>query len=301
MSATKVIIGTKVFIPEEQRPKLTPDDVKGIFLKTADESLSRLQMDYVDILYVHNVQDLGFLNNPGIKEALHQLKEKKKVRHTGFSAHMNMTELVEDAVMQDFYEVIQIAFNYAMSDDAKLAGALKAAHAKGIGLIAMKTQCMQYWYKEYVPSEKQAFYQGNILHTAVLKWVLKHDFITCAIPGFTTFNQMEQDFAVAYDLDYTAEERKFLEDRNVKSAAGTCLQCSGCLASCPKGMDVPTLMRTHMYAACYANYWEARSTLANLPQDKNLHACISCNACTASCVRRIDVPRRIRELKIIFA
>lgn len=298
----KVIIGTKVFVPHEHRPRMSTGDLKKFFLDTAEESLKRLQTDVIDIFYVHNVQDLGYLNNPGIKEALMILKDQKKARNIGFTVHNNMTELVQDAVRSGFYDVIVAAFNYSMADDSSLIETLEKASAKGIGLIAMKTQCTQYWYREYVPSEKQSYYQGKILHTAVLKWALRHNFITCAIPGYTTFQQMEEDFSVACDLKYTPEERKFLEDRAVKLALQSyCRQCGNCLVSCPKGVDIPALMRAHMYAVCYANFHQARSTLDEVSGAKGLAACKSCESCTARCVRRVPVDKRIQELKVIYA
>lgn len=298
----QVVIGTKVFVPHEQRSQTSSAALKMIFLNTAEESLKRLQTDFLDILYVHNVQDLWYLNNPGIREALQVLKDQKKVRHIGFSVHSNMTELLVDAAESGFYEVIAVAFNYSMADDVDLISALQKAHERGIGLIAMKTQCTQYWYRDYVPSDKQQYYQGKILHTAVLKWALRHDFITCAIPGYTTFEQIEEDFSVASDLEYTPEERTFLEDRNVKLALQSyCRHCQSCLATCPKGVDIPALMRTHMYAACYGNFFLARDTLDEIPKEKGLAACKSCETCTARCVRLVDIPRRLQELRLIYA
>ena len=118
----------------------------------------------------------------------------------------------------------------------------------------MKTQCSQYWYRENVAGSKQSYYEGKIVNSAVLKWALWNDFIMTAIPGYTNFQQMEEDFSVAYDLEYTPEEKKFLEDRDVELSLGYCRQCQQCLSTCPKGGDISTLMRTHMYAACYTNF-----------------------------------------------
>ena len=297
----KVIIGTKVYVPHEQRPRMSPAELKKVFLETAEQSLRRLRTDVLDIFYVHNVQDIGYLNNPGIKEALQILKESGKVRHLGCSVHTNMTELVLDAVRSGFYEVLAVAYNYAMADDSDLKGALEQAHAKGIGLIAMKTQCMQYWYRENVPSEKQPYYEGTISQTAVLKWALRHEFITCAIPGYTNFEQMEEDIPVASNLEYTAEERRFLQDRAVKLAAMSyCRQCGSCLATCPQGVDIPALMRAHLYAVCYANFDLARDTIQGISNGRGLQACVSCRTCTVRCGRRVPVGRRMRDLEIIY-
>jgi len=295
----KVIISTKVYVPTQQR-NITPEAAKETYLRIAGESLKRLQTDHVDILYSHNVPDLKWLNNPGIIEALQQLKKEGKTRFIGFTTHMNMTECIKDAIRSGVFDVIETAYNYSLSDEEDYRNTLQQAVKKGIGLVAMKTQCSQYWYRQNLPQSLQKFYEGKIVHTAVLKWALKNDFITTAIPGYTTFQQMEEDFSVAYDLEYTEEEKKFLEDRKVKLSLGYCRQCQTCLATCPYGVDIPTLMRTHMYASCYSNFYQARDAMDSIPTEKGLRVCQSCQSCNASCVNRIDIGQRIDELKNLF-
>jgi predicted aldo/keto reductase-like oxidoreductase len=258
----KVMIATKIYIPRGQR-QMSPESAKSEYLKIADECLQRLQTDYVDIMYSHNVDTLDWLNNPGILEALQILKEKKKARFIGFTTHKNMTECINSAVASSPYEVIEMAFNYAMSDDLKLLDVMKSAVKKRIGLVAMKTQCSQYWFREQVPRKKQKFYQGKIMHTAVLKWALRNDLITTAIPGYTNFQQM-------------------------------------CVASCPHGVDIPSLMRTHMYVACYGNLYQAHDTLEEIPEGRSLDACAACGTCKAKCAHDIDIGNRIDELKATY-
>jgi predicted aldo/keto reductase-like oxidoreductase len=188
-----------------------------------------------------------------------------------------------------------------MADDHNLSDSLKQASEKGIGLIAMKTQCSQYWYREHVPESGQRFYEGKIMHTAVLKWALRNPMITTAIPGFTTYQQLDEDFVVARNLDYTPDEKAFLEDRNVKLSLNYCLQCGHCVSTCPRRVDIPTLMRTHLYAACYSNFYQARDALDSIPKNQNLDSCSACDICMAKCLHHIDISRRINALKCIFA
>ena len=296
----KVIIGTKVYVPHQQRG-MSPDKAKETYLRIAEESLKNLQTDCVDILYSHNVTTLEWLNNPGIIEALQQLKKQGKTRFIGFSVHTNIAECIGDAIRSGVFDVIETAYNYAMSDDQTLHDTFKKAVAKGIGLVAMKTQCTQYWYRENVPSDKQSFYEGKIMHTAVLKWALRNDFITTAIPGYTTFQQMEEDFSVARNLEFTEEEKKFLDDREIKLSLGYCRQCRKCQSTCPRGVDIPALMRIHMYAVCYNNFNQARDALDEICSGKGLKSCISCTTCSAMCANRIDIPRRMSELKAIYS
>ena len=296
----KVILGTKAYIPHEQR-NISSEEKKNFFIKTAEESLKRLKIDTIDIFFVHNVMDISYLNDPGILEAMQLLKKQGKIRFAGFSIHSNMTECIKDAIHSKFYDVIETAFNYAMSDDKELLLTLDSASKQGIGLIAMKTQCTQYWYRDYVPDVKQHYYKGKILHSAVLKWVLQHDFITTAIPGFTTFEQIDADFSVVSDLSLTSEERMFLEDRKVKTSLAYCVQCRTCISTCPKNVDIPALMRTHMYAQCYGNFYQARDAIAEMPENKSLMACDVCTTCRAVCAHQIDIPNRIKELKNRYA
>lgn len=298
----KVVIATKVFIPHQQRG-MPHKQAKEFFLKTMAESLKRLQTDYVDILYVHNVGTVEYLNNPGIKEALHLLKEQKKTRFIGFTTHSNMAECLNDAAQTGFYEVILTAYNYSMGDNKELIAAMKKAASKGIGLVAMKTQCKQPWYRsQYEPTDKHTYYDGKISHTALLKWAMRHRFFATSVPGYTTFEQMEEDFSVAYGLEYTSEEKTFLEDRNVKLAmASVCQQCYCCVPTCSKGVDIPTLIRTHMYAASYGNFYQARDTLDSIPANKGLQACTSCDRCKAGCANAVNIAGRIDELKTIYA
>jgi len=282
------------------RPKVSPEELKKIFLTTAEESLKRLRTDYLDILYVHNVPDVAYLRNPGILEALAELRIRKKARFLGFSTHTNMTACVEDAIKMNFYDVILTAFNYAMAGDTAYLDSLKRAAGKGIGLIAMKTQCTQYWYREHVPQDKLRFYEGGVLHSAVLKWALRHDFITTAVPGYTTFEQMTTDLAVARDLSLTDEEKAFLEDRGVKLALETyCVQCARCVPTCPSAADIPALMRAHLYAACYGNFSELEATLRDIRPERGLEACRSCPECRAVCARGVGIGSRIEELKVL--
>ncbi|HMA54160.1 MAG TPA: aldo/keto reductase, partial [Acidobacteriota bacterium] len=142
---SKAVIATKVNIPPPQRAGLSAPALKETFLKVFDGSLRRLQTDYVDIIYVHDVSEVDDVKRPGLLEALATLKDRKKARFVGFSCHRNMAACLDEAVSLGAYDVLLVAYNYAMQDDDRLKRSLDAAAAKGIGLVAMKTQCMQSW------------------------------------------------------------------------------------------------------------------------------------------------------------
>ncbi|MEW6367244.1 MAG: aldo/keto reductase [Acidobacteriota bacterium] len=299
----EVCIATKM--PGIPRSVIAQMDVERVCDYCLDQiagCLQRLQTDHVEMIYIHDVSDPAYLVDPGSRKALEIAKREKKARWVGFSTHSKMIDCLNAASRDGFFDVVLSSFNYSMSENTAYMKALETAAAKGIGLIAMKTQCKQPWYREPEYESGDQFYQGNIVHTALLKWVLRHEFITTAIPGFTTFQELDEDFSVAGNLEYTPNEERFLKDRNVRIAMkSVCQQCGQCVATCSGRADIPTLMRSHMYAACYSNFQQARATLDEIPAGRGLSSCSSCDTCTARCANRVDIARRLDELKVIFA
>ena len=288
--ATKCLIGPQ-----------TGKTAKEIFLRQFSESLSRLQMDYVDILYYHMPPGLDQINDPYIWEAFTELKKQKKIRFSGFSIHTDWPEAVNDAVKRKFYDVILISYNFSMYGDKRIADSIRLAHDAGIGLVAMKTQCRQDWYKRQLPSDLQSFYSETNMNTALLKWVLKNERICTAVPGFTTVDQLREDISVAVDLEYTQEEKDFLENKNVRVAIqSVCRQCGTCTESCSRNADVRALIRTHMYALSYGNPLMARKTLDQIEPGRGISNCAGCTDCTSKCKYRVPVAERISELRGIY-
>lgn len=296
-----VVVSTKIYLNENPKNVPTGQAAKDTFLKRFDQSLSRLQMDYVDILYYHALASRDQALDPYIIEALTELKAQKKIRYTGISTHVHWPEFLPAVADQGFYDVALLSFNYSMSGDPAFLNAARYARSKGMGLVAMKTQCQQAWYRRMLPGAVQKFYEGQVMHGALLKWVLRHEEFATAVPGYTTFQQLEEDFVVARSLEYTPEEKRFLEDRNVKVAMqGNCQICGKCTGSCPKGADIPNLMRTHMYAYSYGNAPKARETLDEIDPSAGLQACSECPTCVAQCVRSVDIARRVDDLKVLY-
>lgn len=298
----QVVIATKVpparpELMDQMGDKLVEEEFLGRF----EQSLARLQMAHVDILYIHSISDPAQLTRPGLLAALEKVKKAKKARFVGFSTHKNVTECLEAAVPLGHYDVILSPINYSLAGEKPLLEAMAKVAKAGIGLVAMKTQCRQAWARESAAAGPE-FQEGGAWHSALLKWALRVESVATAIPGYTTFQQLETDWPVAFDLEYTPEEARFLADPGVQLALNhACRQCGACAASCPRGIDVPALVRAHMYAADYGNFSEMRRALDEIPAGRGLRACEGCASCTAACLRGVQVARRLGELKAIFA
>jgi predicted aldo/keto reductase-like oxidoreductase len=134
-------------------------------------------------------------------------------------------------------------------------------------------------------------------HKAMLKWVLRHKSVATAIPGYTTFDQLDENFSVAANLEYSKEEQDFLRTAQVELAQSFCTRCEECMPSCPRNVDIPTLMGTYMYAYQYCNIEHACATEKTIPKESGLDVCRTCDACEAKCPKSLDVAQRIDALK----
>ncbi|UCD63099.1 MAG: aldo/keto reductase [Candidatus Zixiibacteriota bacterium] len=292
----ETIIGTKILTPQ-QRTGLSYEALKAKTISSCEASLGRLKMEHVDILYIHDVRDSAPLNDPGIIDGLTELKKQGKVRSTGVATHAAMADVINGVVAGGFFDVVLTAINFTMADDANLLAAVRNAGEKGVGIVAMKTLAGGARWPN--PASRQD-YTSSTITTAALKWVLRTEGVSTSIPGYTNYEHMREDFSVAYDLEYTDEERSFLSDNSIRLGMGFCRQCRSCLAACPDKVDIPGLMRTHMYAAQYGNLFEARATLDALPAERGLKKCIDCSTCVARCAHSVDIAGRIDELKTLY-
>ena len=285
-----VVIGTKVFL---RGVGVSARDAQAhdAFRQVAEASLKRLQTDHVDILYYHSVDSAEDLRAEGPLQALAELKKEGKTRFIGVSTHQGAVVLPE-AVRLGLFDVGLVPVNYTMASNKALLDAVDHAARAGMGIVAMKTQAgglsrPDRALPNVLPPHSQ---------TALLKWVLHNQSITTAVPGVTVYDQLEQNITVAFDLEYTAAEKAFLGDRALVTQAQFCQQCGQCQTDCPYGVEIPTLMRSHMYAVQYANLDMARSTLACLDTGKGLAPCTSCGACKAVCRNDVNIGANIGRL-----
>ena len=182
------------------------------------------------------------------------------------------------------YDVVLTAYNFQKSDIADLNKAIREAAQTGMGVVAMKTQAGAFWDK----ARKEP-----INMTAALKWALGNPDITTAVPGFTTFDQLETDVKVLRDITLTEQEKKDLR-LGTQTGGLYCQQCGTCLAQCPKALPIPSLMRGYMYAYGYRNLEAARDVVASLGLSEN--PCGDCGTCGVRCAFSFDIRDRVTDI-----
>jgi len=257
------------------------------FLQKLDTSLKRLNLDHVDILYLHGASNKQYTLNENHLAALRKAKESGKTRFVGVSTHENMTEIINTIRESGFYDVVLTSYNFRMASDVAMNKAIEDAAKAGVGIVAMKTMAGGFWDK----ARTQA-----INTTAALKWALQNPHITTSIPGCTAFEHLEENLKTLKDITLSDRELEDLKEKPATSGL-FCSGCQQCLADCPKGLRIPDMMRAYMYAYGYKDLELARITMDETKAGND--PCQGCLSCNVNCKMGFNVAEKIADISRI--
>lgn len=277
------VIATKARLPNDQKTGLyTEEATEEAFLKKVDVSLRNLGLQYVDIYYHHNVwKKESALYEPIIK-ALEKVKKAGKARFVGITTHMNEPEVIQAAIDSKFYDVILTSYNFQQKHFLQVREAISRAAQAGIGIVGMKAIRGG---SRQTPTVKNA--------VAALKWTLQDPNVTTNVPGFTTFEELKVDLAVAENPALTELEKMDLK-KEVSVSGLYCQGCRQCVGQCPEHLPIPDLMRAYMYTYGYRNVAHAQDLVLSLNLSEKV--CEDCDSCPVKCSIGFNVSKKIRDV-----
>jgi predicted aldo/keto reductase-like oxidoreductase len=276
-------------------PKGT-DHQKGIFTDTTageafkadiEGSMKRLNVDYLDILFLPFAAKKESVFFEPLLRVMEDFKKSGKARYIGVATHSYSDEAVKAAADTGIYDVVMMAYNFRMNEAQTVKEAIDYGAKAGLGFIVMKSMAGGYW-----DSGRTQPINSN----AALKWVLQNENMHTVMSGMTTFDELQSNLALVKDIKMTDQD---LKDLKLASAANTglfCLQCHDCKGQCPNNLDIPTLMRSYMYAYGYRNMHHARQTY---DLAANSSACSLCDECSVVCRAGFDIKDKIRNISRI--
>jgi len=279
------VLCTKVFLSSIDRKTglLSADGRPEELDEKLAISLGRLGVDAVDVFYLHSQTVRETVLHPRLLEALTRIKRAGKARFIGLSTHKNEPEVIRAAVEAKIYDVVLTSYNFRQDHHPEVESAIGEAAAAGLGVVVMKTQAGVYWDKE----KKQP-----IEPRAALRWALRRPHVTTAIPGFTTFDQLQVDLEVLREPVLTDDDQKRLERPAV--VGFYCQGCGACDGHCREDLPIPELMRGYMYAHAYRNREAAHDLVTDLGLPRAV--CGDCDGCSVRCAKGFDVRDRIADV-----
>jgi predicted aldo/keto reductase-like oxidoreductase len=292
------VIATKESLPKNRITGLYRGGAtEKAFLGQLDISLKRLGLEYVDILYQHNVWKREAVLFEPVLKALEKAKKEGKTRFVGVSTHRNEPEVIQAAVDSQVYDVVETAYNFRQKHYVEVRKAIATAAKAGLGVVAMKTigGWSPEWQEHFGGLGSPGPYlagQGADVRAA-MKWVLQDPNVHTIIAGITTFDQLEVDLKLQGDFSLSKSEKENLQSAALQSSL-YCQGCGTCLNACVKQLPIPDLMRAYMYVYGYRNLVEAQDLLASL--DIPANPCEDCGPCPVQCLNRWNVSERLQNI-----
>ncbi len=280
------IISTALFTPPLVEPR-TKNFRKGLpsdlLEKELEGSFERLGMDYIDIYYIAGVASQEAVTYEPFLKTLYKFKKQGKIRFLGITTHQNEPDVIRATVDCKAYDLVATAYNFRQPHKREVEEAMAYAAQSGLGIIGMKTQAGVFWDEER---------KYPINNKAAIKWAIQNKNIHTIISGFANTEQMNVNLEAMEDPVLTQEEKQDLKlSETIPSTGLYCSQCGECMTQCKNPFDIPTLMRSYMYAYGYKNPAKAKETLE---QVASLGIpCMSCNMCSVRCQMGFNIRKKI--------
>jgi aryl-alcohol dehydrogenase-like predicted oxidoreductase len=265
-------------------------------IRSAENSLRSLKVDVIDVLQLHGISTEAEVTDERAREALRKLIDQGKVRAAGVTTHRGQESVLRAVATHGFYKTVLVAYNFrsdtgvaatlkgALGMSEGLSNAIRAVAASGIGVIAMKTQAGGY---ASPPG-------GFSPHQAALAWVLSNPGVATTIPGMTSYAQVEENLG-ARGKRFGLADRIALGRYALEIGDRHCGLCGACGGVCPRGVEVPNVLRALTYLEGYREEDLARAAYGSLPPGRNAAACGDCGACLVACRLRLPVGRLARR------
>ncbi len=254
--------------------KTQATDAEG-FWEDLEDSLRKLQTDYIDIYQFHNPD---FCPRPGdgtgLYEAALKAKEEGKIRHIGITNHR--LPVAREAVESGLYETLQFPFSYLSSDeDLALVAKTRAA---GMGFIAMK-----------------ALAGGLINDSAAAYAYMSRSQFDHVAPIWGIQRESELDEFLSYQDCPPAIDSRIMDriDKDRQELSGEfCRGCGYCMP-CPAGIEINTcarmslLLRRSPSTGYLSPQWQEKMKL--------IESCLHCNQCMKKCPYGLNTPELLKR------
>jgi predicted aldo/keto reductase-like oxidoreductase len=283
---------------------------KDSILQSVEDSLQRLQTDYLDVLSIHGAERPEDLVDERVASTFERLKKEGKCRFCGLSCHSNHERVVRTAVDCGRYDMVQVGYNIfdieepsqdvETYDDylgvSRMRDLIRYAAAHEVGVVAMKTL--------KVGGRRQNLdrYRAGTssLFQAMLKWVLEDPHVSSAVTEMLNRQQMEEDLAAA-GAALMAEERSALWLHVAENGRDYCRLCGRCREQCPSGIATSDILRLLAYHETYGKTSAAKTGYSVFAPAETVLACRDCGSCEKACPYGVRIRASLKKAHVTLA
>ena len=290
-----------------------PEDRQKIFLVTKsyawtltemteelDQSLERMNTDYVDLFFVHGIAGIDELSND-MKVWAEKSKAAGKFRFFGFSTHSNMEDCMLDASKLGWIDGIMMSYNYRLMYSDLMKRAVDACAKAGIGLTAMKTQgggSIETYTDAKRKLTARFLKKGYTDAQAKLKAVWENPNIASICSEMPNMTILMENVAAALNRTrLSARESQALHQYAWDTRSDYCTGCAYICESTLSGrIPICDTMRSLMYWRSYADFGRAVRHFNKIPENIRLQmAELDYSQAEQNCPQNMPIGKLIRE------
>lgn len=269
-----------------------------------DESLERLNVDYLDCLAIHGLNTREHLNwvlSSGFAQVVQTVVGDRRVCHLGFSTHGSL-DLIQKAINTDLFEFVNLHYYYFFQ---RHAPAVELAHQKDMGVFIISAADKGGRLHNPSATLEKLCHPFSPLELNY-RFLLSDPRVTTLSLGAANPKEVEAIASLYGDRDerLTPEEHLAIE-RLQKHAATTlgsqqCSQCYACLP-CPEDINIPEVLRLRNLAIAYdmSDYGQYRygmfENAGHWFPGMKASRCTECGDCLPRCPEHLNIPKLLQD------
>lgn len=293
----------ELFLVSKDHPHKGPEQL----LEMVDQRLARCKTSYLDLYFIHGInprdygeESLQWPKSDAFKKVCEQLKSSGKVKMVGFSCHDDHSpEYLAAAAEGGFVDALMVKYTPFYEKGDAFDRGLDACHAKGIGLIAMKTLRNAVDVPKHVPEFEKL---GLTTQQAVLHACWSDPRISAVCNRMENVDQMQASVAAVrnYQKPLSAAHREVLREIVL---SGRRTMCPGCPSCYQRGKEIEFAFSD---ISRYVTYYEqdgnlaARNLYHALPAARRNVAGVDLAALREGCAFKTDYPEIMRRAERYF-
>ncbi|WP_405294434.1 aldo/keto reductase [Methanobrevibacter sp.] len=274
-----------------------------------DIQLSKLQTDYIDVYLLHSmtVPDWNRVNSLDVLDFLDDCLASGKIRHVGFSSHIEVDYLIEILDEYPKWEVVMTQMNYL--DEYYQSGVMGLEYLKQINVGSMIMEPLRGGrLVQNIPDKVQKLWDMAETKRTPVEWALQYlwnrDDVDCVFSGMTSFEQVRQNIEIASRQDIISEnDQELIREvaRTYRTFLGNrCTRCGYCMP-CPHGVDIINCLTEYNIAHMMQNpKASAMQYFSLIDEDARAENCVDCGECIPFCTQTLNIPEELEKVYEYF-
>ena len=282
---------------------------KSDFDDFLDEQLEKLQTDYIDVYLLHSltVPDWEKVKELDVFDFLDDALSSGKIKHVGFSSHIEVDYIVEIIDEYPKWEVALTQLNYL--DEYYQSGVMGTNYLKEVNMGSMIMEPLRGGrLVNNIPKEIQELWDMAETKRTPVEWALQYlwnrDDVDCVFSGMTSLEQVKDNIRIASTEDVISDnDQELIREvaRTYRTFLGNrCTRCGYCMP-CPHGVDIINCLTEYNIAHMMGDpKASAMQYFSLIDDDSRADSCVDCRECIPFCTQMIDIPAELQKVYEYF-